>query len=125
VDGRGETRYASIPSSPILGIPPSLDCVLVSPKHGKDRIRQKMSAPLPSDTEVVERQASDLLLGLRRKDPPALRRYYAANSLAGAVAPTLAKARYVIAREYGFASWRKLIESLQNRDKSKVPAPGA
>ena len=71
-----------------------------------------MSPPLPSDPEIVKRQARDLLHGLRRQNPIALQRYYAFDWLADIVEPTLADAQYTIAREYGYHSWQELMASL-------------
>ena len=64
--------------------------------------------------ETIKKQARDLLHGLRRRDPDALRRYYAAEPETKQD-PALDDARYVIAREYGFTSWRHLKEGLNTR----------
>jgi hypothetical protein len=57
---------------------------------------------------VLERKARELLHDLQRMDPRALQRYSSHDPLAGNFQPGLADARYVVAREYGFRSWREL-----------------
>ena len=58
----------------------------------------------------VKKEARDLLYGLQRRDPYALRRYYAFNPSTDMSNPALDDARLIIAREHGFSSWRKLKE---------------
>lgn len=57
-------------------------------------------------------EARNLLHDLRRGDVVAVRRYYLLDSEAGEFEPRLADAQYIIAREYGFASWRALRQRL-------------
>jgi hypothetical protein len=74
---------------------------------------------LPSvvNLEDIKREATNLLYRLRLHDETALRRYYSFDPFAGMFEPRIDEARYVIAREYGYASWRRLMEHL-----SAVPA---
>jgi len=73
-----------------------------------------MSRALPyhANLENIKREARYLLHGLRRRDAAALRRYYSVDPLAGMFEPRIDEAQYVIAREYGYASWRRLRERL-------------
>jgi hypothetical protein len=63
------------------------------------------SNPMVDD---MKREARTLLHGLLRHDSAALRRYYSTDPLAGLSRPRLEDAQYVIAREHGYSSWRKL-----------------
>jgi len=56
----------------------------------------------------LKKEARHLLHGLRQRDPHALRRYYAVDSSADMSRPALDDARFVIAHDHGFNSWRKL-----------------
>jgi hypothetical protein len=69
-----------------------------------------MQHALPSDPNLdhMKREARYLLHGLLTRDSTALRRFYSMDPLAGASQPNLADAQYVIAREHGFSSWRKM-----------------
>ena len=69
-----------------------------------------MQHPLPStpNLERMKREARYLLHGLLTRESSALRRFYSMDPLAGASRPNLADAQYVIAREHGFSSWRKM-----------------
>ena len=58
----------------------------------------------------MKKEARVLLYGLQRRDPHALRRYYAVDPLNDMSSPALDDARFIIAREHGFSSWRKLKE---------------
>lgn len=73
-----------------------------------------MQHALPSDPnlEHMKKEARYLLHGLLTRDSSALRRFYSMDPLAGASQPNLADAQYIIAREHGFSSWRKLKEPL-------------
>jgi len=73
-----------------------------------------MSRALPSHTslEDIKKEARHLLHALRQRDATALRRFASLDSLASIGVPSLAEAQYVIAQEYGCASWRKLQERL-------------
>ena len=62
--------------------------------------------------DQVKKEARDLLRGLQRQDPEALRRCKAIDPLADTAQPALDYARFIIARERGFSSWRKLREQL-------------
>jgi hypothetical protein len=73
-----------------------------------------MSRALDSQAnlENIKKEARDLLHALRQRDAAALRRFDSLDPLTDTLVPTLAEAQYVIAREYGYASWRKLQERL-------------
>ena len=60
--------------------------------------------------ELVKKEARDLLRGLQRRDPEALRRWHAIEPLTDLSKADLFYARFIIAREHGFSSWRKLKE---------------
>jgi hypothetical protein len=66
----------------------------------------------------VEKEARDLLHGLKRRDPTALRRYYSFDPLADMSEPGLDDARYVVAVERGYGSWQKLKEHLHTTSSS-------
>jgi hypothetical protein len=75
-----------------------------------------MTRPLSSQAnpETVGKEARQLLHALRQHDATALRRYHAHECLNGTFAPSLAEAQYVIAREYGYSSWRRLQDRLDH-----------
>jgi hypothetical protein len=62
--------------------------------------------------DQVKKEAIDLLRGLQRRDPEALRRWHAINPFIDMSNPALDHARHIIAREHGFSSWRKLKEHI-------------
>jgi len=62
----------------------------------------------------VKKEARDLLHGLQRGDPEALRRCHAIDPFAEMAKPAIDYARFIIAREHGFSSWRKLKEHIEN-----------
>ena len=62
----------------------------------------------------VKKEAKDLLRGLQRRDPEALRRCHAIEPFTDLSNPALDYARFIIAREHGFSSWRKLKEHIEN-----------
>jgi hypothetical protein len=62
----------------------------------------------------VKKEVRDLLSGLQRRDPEALRRWHAIGPLTDMSKPALDHARHIIAREHGFSSWRKLKEHIEN-----------
>ncbi len=70
--------------------------------------------PLPSRPRLAfeRKQAQRVLAELRRGDPGALRRasLHRADAAAAPKAPKLADAQFIIAREYGFRSWPRLVE---------------
>jgi hypothetical protein len=72
--------------------------------------RSEMQRPLPPDLMLddMKKEARTLLHDLLRRDTAALRRYYSTDPLAGLSRPRLDDAQYVIAREHGYSSWRKL-----------------
>lgn len=71
--------------------------------------------PLHTNLEEVKRDARDLLSALRRRDVSAVKRYQLSDPIAGMFVPRIDEAQYVIAREYGYPSWRKLKECLDTR----------
>ena len=70
--------------------------------------------------DQVKKDAIDLLRGLQRRDPEALRRCHAIDPLVDLSNPALDYARFIIARERGFSSWRKLKEHIENA-KDSIP----
>ena len=62
----------------------------------------------------VKKEARDLLRGLERRDPEALRRCHAIEPLTDLSNTNLLYTRFIIARERGFSSWRKLKEHIEN-----------
>jgi len=62
--------------------------------------------------DLVKKEARDLLRGLLRRDPEALRRWHAIEPLTDLSKADLIYARFIIAREHGFSSWRKLKEHI-------------
>lgn len=62
--------------------------------------------------EDVKREARDLLHAIRKHDAVAFGRFQSYDPLA-ALQPRLADAQYIIAREYGYSSWRKLTQRLE------------
>jgi len=64
--------------------------------------------------DQVKKEAIDLLRGLQRRDPEALRRCRAVDPFTDMSNPAVDHARHIIAREHGFSSWRKLKEHIEN-----------
>ena len=62
--------------------------------------------------DQVKKEAINLLRGLERRDAEALRRYQAVDPVTDISKPALDDARFIIAREHGFSSWRKLKEHI-------------
>ena len=62
--------------------------------------------------DQVKKDAIDLLRGLQRRDPDALRRYRAVDPSTDISKPALDDARFIIAQEHGFSSWLKLKEHI-------------
>jgi hypothetical protein len=77
---------------------------------------------LPSrvDFEEIKREATNLLYQLRQRDESALRRYYSLDPFAGIFEPRIEEAQYLIAREYGYASWRRLMEHFRAVPAKKI-----
>lgn len=59
----------------------------------------------------VKREARDLLHAIRKHEACAFGRFQSYDPLAG-LHPRLADAQYIVAREYGYSSWRKLTQRL-------------
>jgi hypothetical protein len=64
--------------------------------------------------EHMKKEARQLLRGLQRRDPEALRRWHAIDPFTDMSNPALDHARHIIAREHGFSAWRKLKEQIEN-----------
>jgi hypothetical protein len=69
-----------------------------------------MTRTLPAhcNLEDLEKQARNFLHNLRRRDALATEEYFSIDPLAGNSPPSLADAKYVVARQYGFRSWQEL-----------------
>jgi len=53
----------------------------------------------------LKKEARQLLHGLQRRDPDALKRYYVVDPFTDMSNPALDDARFIIAHEHGFSSW--------------------
>ncbi|HET9712221.1 MAG TPA: hypothetical protein VFP64_10085, partial [Pyrinomonadaceae bacterium] len=75
---------------------------------------------LPNRPSLVQlrKQAKELLQRLRNGDPSAINRLsqYKPN----VADPILADAQFVLAREYGFESWPKLVHHIQAAQSSEL-----
>ncbi len=85
--------------------------------------------PERANLEQLKKQAKNLLRAARAKEPEALARFQAIPALARSIsAPTgdaklaLHDAQFVIAREYGFKSWKELREHVEERSLSFAAA---
>ena len=78
----------------------------------QDRLKPMKKHNLTLDH--VKKEARQLLHGLQRRRPEALRRCHAIDPLTNVSRPALDFARIIIAREHGFSSWRKLREHIEN-----------
>jgi hypothetical protein len=72
--------------------------------------------PMKHDLTLVhvKKEARDLLHGLQRRDPEALRRYHAVDPFTDISKPALDDARFTIAHEQGFSSCQKLKDHIEN-----------
>ena len=81
------------------------------------------SLPAAPGLEYERKEAKSLLKRIQRGDPDALRRVREAHPVAlGDRSPEklkLADAQHVIAREYGFASWPRLVEYFQELERHR------
>lgn len=73
-----------------------------------------VASPNNLTLDHLKREARHLLHGLQQRDPYALRRYDAVDSFSDVSGAALDDARFVIAHEHGFSSWRKLKEHTDN-----------
>lgn len=89
------------------------------------------SQPLPerANLEQLKKQAKSLLRAAEAKDPAALRRFQVLPALAGTAEAELGEknlalhdAQSVIAREYGFKSWKELREHVEEQSLSFAAA---
>ena len=78
--------------------------------------------PERANLEQLKKQAKNLLRAARAKEPEALQRFQAVLNLARAgsaeatvINLALHDAQFVIAREYGFKSWKELREEIEER----------
>ena len=72
------------------------------------------SLPYQRKFEDISKEARELLFDLRRWDAAALRRHYSLDCEAGKFPARLADAQYIVAREYGYRSWQKLKQRLED-----------
>lgn len=77
---------------------------------------------LQSSVEEIRNKARQLLSDLRRRDVAAIARCQSLDPQVDPFLATLADVRYLLARKYGYNSWRKLIERLDRtgRDSPKI-----
>src|SRR5258707_11413266 len=76
--------------------------------------------PERANLDQLKNQAKTLLRAARAKDPEALRRFQVVPAVARidpaeALNPALHDAQFVIAREYGFRSWKELREHVEEQ----------
>lgn len=85
-----------------------------SPRRADPIARDARPLPATPHLEYERKQAKALLKQLHAGDPDAVRRVQAAHPAAlrdtGVEALQLADAQHVIAREYGFTSWPRMVE---------------
>lgn len=93
---------------------------IVSPATRGGKMPRCFSAS-PS-LQAIEKEARHLLNDVRRGDPAATARWYSLDLEVRSRQPGTADVQYVIAREYGFKSWKSLRDQL-NKDKAigRVP----
>lgn len=105
---RGVSSSASQPTSRLL--------LLVQSGAAAMKGCAKMSRSLSSQRnfEDIRKEARELLHDLRRWDAAALRRHFSLDCEAGRFRASLADAQYIVAREYGYSSWRKLKQRLES-----------
>ena len=74
-----------------------------------------MCRSLPSRMTLhdIKREARGLLDALLRREAAALSRYHSFDPFAGRFEARLDEAQYIIAREYGYRSWRRLEERVK------------
>ena len=79
-----------------------------------------MCRSLPSRTTLhdIKKEARDLLDALLRREATALSRYGSYDPFAGRFEARLDEAQYIIAREYGYRSWRRLEERMKAAGKA-------
>ena len=79
----------------------------------------RRTLPARPDLDQQRKLAKELLRGYRAGDREAVARMRAA--LPDEPAPTLTSAQFVLAREYGFASWRELRERIERLTDERRP----
>ena len=79
----------------------------------------RRTLPPRPDLDQQKKLAKELLRAYRAGDPEAIARMRAVLPDQGA--PTLTAAQYVLAREYGFVSWRELRERIEQLTEERRP----
>jgi ankyrin repeat protein len=79
----------------------------------------RRTLPARPDLEQQRTLAKELLAAFRRKDPEAVARVRA--TLPDKTSIALADTQFVLAREYGFTSWRELKEQIESRTRDTRP----
>src|SRR4051812_39776977 len=79
----------------------------------------RRTLPARADLEQQKKQAKELLAAYKRGDDEARARIRAELPDKSAIA--LADAQFVLAREYGFASWHALKEQIEDRAANTMP----
>jgi hypothetical protein len=70
------------------------------------------SLPRNANLKLINDQARKLLQDFRQNNTSAFAQYSLFDSLPDTPNPRLADAQHMVAREYGYASWRKLMQRL-------------
>ena len=83
----------------------------------------RRSLPERPSLEQLRKQAKDLLRAARAGDATAVMRMRTVGRAAHGARLTLADAQLVVAREYGFASWPRLVHHLENAVSGFVLRP--
>lgn len=81
-----------------------------------------LELPAKSNVEHLKKQAKDLLRSCQQGDGAAMERFRSFVSFSAPGSLQLADAQYVIARDYGFASWPKLKEHVESLTRVIEPA---
>src|SRR5688572_22486516 len=79
----------------------------------------RRTLPARPELDQQKKLAKELLAAFRRKDPEAIARVRA--ELPDKQAVVLADAQFVLAREYGFPSWRELKERVESLESDARP----
>lgn len=85
----------------------------ISRPDGDPATPARRSLPRRPSLEQLHKEAKDLLRDARRGDAAALTRMAAVTRAAPRTRSVLADAQLTIAREYGFASWPKLVHHVE------------
>src|SRR5689334_21399102 len=79
----------------------------------------RRSLPARPDLDQQKKLAKELLRAFRAGDPQAAARMR--DALPDKAELSLTDAQYVLAREYGFASWRELSDHIEQRTAAQLP----